>query len=76
MKDKKKKELKKPKKLNYKLMGILYAVCAVIWLISAILNYNFESSRFIYILDIVCSVIWTLAAIYYFKKHKKEKNKK
>lgn len=64
------------KKVNYKLLGILYIVCALCWIASAILNYNFDSNRYLYILDFVISFVWIVLAIIYFRKAKKEKNKK
>ena len=66
----------KKKGLNNKLIGTLYAMCSVIWIISGYLNFksntSTESDTLAYI-DIALGVLWMALAVLYFIREKKNK---
>ena len=75
MKKDKKVDEKSRKKINNKLFGILYLVCALCCIFSGIINYNFETNK-LYIVDLILAFAWIIFALIYFRKAIKEKKSK
>ena len=75
MKKDKKVDEKSRKKINNKLFGILYLVCALCCIFSGIINYNFETNK-IYIVDLILALAWIIFSVIYFRKAIKEKKSK
>ena len=63
------------KKLS-RLTVILYAMCAVLWTIRAILEVLYQTyndSMFRFVLNILCAVIWIAAFIVTLKRYRSNK---
>ena len=67
----KKKEVKNNKKvLNNKLIGILYLLCSICWIVSGILDTMSKSNG---LLSYIVGGVLLILSIFYFYKVKKEK---
>ena len=56
-----------------KTIVILYAACAVIWTVRAILDIvyrTYNESAFLFVLNILCAVIWIAAFIGQYMKYR------
>ena len=60
---------KKREKRN-KIIAILYLLCSICWIISAIFNYKNSNTLFC-ILDVAFAAVWIFLGIVYFKKKDK-----
>ena len=67
------KETKKEWKMNYKLIAILYLLCAFCWLATGILNIVYDGEKILYILNFALTAVWIYLAIVYFRKDKESK---
>ncbi len=57
---------------------ILYAVCAVLWTVRAILEViykTYNDSVFLFVLNILCAVVWILAFVVNLKRYRFGKEK-
>lgn len=57
---------------------ILYAVCAVLWTVRAILEViykTYNDSVFLFVLNILCAVVWILAFVVNLKRYRSGKEK-
>ena len=64
-------------KKTSRLSVILYALCAVIWTIRAILEVVYETydySIFLFVLNILCAILWIVAFIVNLKRYRSNKD--
>lgn len=57
---------------------ILYAVCAVLWTVRAILEViykTYNDSVFLFVLNILCAAVWILAYVVNLKRYRSGKEK-
>ena len=74
-KKEKKEETKKDWKMNYKLIAILYLLCAFCWLVSGVLNVIYDGEQILYILDFALTAVWLYLALVYIRKDKENPKK-
>ena len=60
-------------KNKYKIIAILYLLCAICWFISGIIDIKKDSSALFGYVDIGLFAVWTTFAIIYLKKMKESK---
>jgi uncharacterized membrane protein len=69
----------KEKKKTTKFTVILYALCAILWTVSAVLEVSYQTyteSVFWFVMNLLCAVIWIAAFLVNLKRYQRDRSER